>query len=198
MGPASQYVGRNQLYMRARAAGVGRYASVERRPLASHASNSKVADPPPRQRISSSSQRARPIPGTGRGVEGSTLTRQRVVAAVGSPKSAASAWCRQRRSARPIVPEPSAASFHSASCSSGSAASMPWATSSRIASRSLASCAALSGDSGQNDLSTRRWGPCIASRKIDSPLGAAFCFKRAKVSPLYSLSEKECVEINPA
>src|SRR5258708_33935364 len=91
IGSASQYVGGNLLYMRARAAGVGRYARVEaraRRPLASHTSNSKVAGPPPRQRISSSPQRARPIPGTGRGVEGSTLTRQRVVAAVGSPKSA--------------------------------------------------------------------------------------------------------------
>jgi hypothetical protein len=36
------------------------------------------------------------------------VTRQRVVAAVGCPKS--SAWRRQRSSARPIAPEPSAAS----------------------------------------------------------------------------------------
>jgi len=76
MEPVSQYLGGNQLDMRAHAAGLGRYASVEaraRRPLASHASNSKVADPPPRQRRSSRAQRARPIPGTGRDVEGRTL-----------------------------------------------------------------------------------------------------------------------------
>src|SRR5215467_11564880 len=89
MGPC---VGGSQPYVRARAAWVGRYASVEaraRRPLASDASTSKAADRPPRQRTSSSPQRARPIPGTGRGVEGSTLTRQRVVAAVGCTNSAA-------------------------------------------------------------------------------------------------------------
>ena len=45
---------------------------------------------PARARISSTSQRARPTPSTGRGVEGSTDTRQRVAAAVGWPKSAAS------------------------------------------------------------------------------------------------------------
>jgi hypothetical protein len=36
--------------------------------------------------------------------------RRRIVAAVGCPKSVASAWRRQRRRASPIVPEPSAAS----------------------------------------------------------------------------------------
>ncbi len=105
MEPVSQYVGGNQLDMRARAAGVGRYANVEaraRRPLASRASNSKVADPPPRQRRSSSAQRARPIPGTGRDVEGRTLTRQRVVAAVGQAQRLGLDG-RQRRSARPIT-----------------------------------------------------------------------------------------------
>jgi hypothetical protein len=30
----------------------------------------------------------------------------------------------------------------------------------------------LSGDSGQNDLSTRRWGPWIPSKKSDPPYGA--------------------------
>jgi hypothetical protein len=92
MGPASQYVGGDPLYMRASAAWVGRYAGVEsraRRSLASRACNAKVAESPRRQRISSTPQRARPIPGTGRGVEGGTLTRQRIVAGVGSPKSAA-------------------------------------------------------------------------------------------------------------
>ena len=91
MGPASQYVGGDQPYVRANAAGVRRYAGVEsraRRSLASHVSNAKVAESPRRQRIGSPPQRARPIPGTGRGVEGSTLTRQRIVAGVGSPKSA--------------------------------------------------------------------------------------------------------------
>jgi hypothetical protein len=99
MGNASQYVG-SQLSVRAPAAGVGRYASVEarqRRPLASHAASSKVAAPPRRRRISSSAQRARPIPGTDRGVESSTLTRRRVVMAVGCPMSAAWAWRRHHR-----------------------------------------------------------------------------------------------------
>ena len=39
--------------------------------MASHASNSKSALSPARQRISSTSQRARPTPGTGSGVDGS-------------------------------------------------------------------------------------------------------------------------------
>jgi hypothetical protein len=127
MGLTSRCVGGNQSYMHVRAASGGRYASVEaraRRPLASHASNSKVAAPPPRQRISSSPQRARPIPGTARGVEGSTLTRQRVVAAVGCRKAFASACRRQRRGARPITPEPSAAS-----CNRRDAVMERWATS---------------------------------------------------------------------
>jgi hypothetical protein len=52
------------------------------------------------------------------------------------------------------VPEAFRSERHSASCYSGSVASRPCATSSRIALRNLSSCAALSGDSGQNDLST--------------------------------------------
>jgi len=42
-------------------------------------------------------------------LQGSALMRQRVLAAVGCLNSAASAWRRQRRSARPITPESSAA-----------------------------------------------------------------------------------------
>ena len=79
--------------------------------MASHASNSKSALSPARQRISSTSQRGRPTPGTGSGVDGSAETRQRVVAAVGWPKSDASVCRLQRRSAMPIVPDPSAASW---------------------------------------------------------------------------------------
>jgi len=55
------------------------------------------------------SQRARPTPGTGSGEEGRTEIRQRVIAAVGWPKSAASACRRQRRSAMPVVPDSLAA-----------------------------------------------------------------------------------------
>ncbi len=57
-------------------------------------------------------QRARPTPGTGtgNGDDGSAVTRQRVTAAVGCPKSAASVWRRQRRMAMPSVPELSAES----------------------------------------------------------------------------------------
>ena len=43
-----------------------RSAGRARRPVASHASNSKSALSPARQRISSTSQRARPMPGTGK------------------------------------------------------------------------------------------------------------------------------------
>lgn len=50
------------------------------------------------------SQRARPTPGTGKGRDGSTETRHRVIAALGCPKSLASACRRQRRSAMPMVP----------------------------------------------------------------------------------------------
>ncbi len=50
------------------------------------------------------SHRARPTPGTGSCCEGTTETRQRVIAAVGCPKSLASACRRQRRRAIPIVP----------------------------------------------------------------------------------------------
>jgi hypothetical protein len=70
--------------MRACSAGIDWWASSEgraRRPLASHASNSKFADSPrARHRINSTSQRARPTPGTGRGVDGSIVMRQCVVA----------------------------------------------------------------------------------------------------------------------
>jgi len=51
--------------------------------LASQDSNSKSALSPARQRINSTRHRARPTPGTGKGVDGSTLTRQRVTEAVG-------------------------------------------------------------------------------------------------------------------
>src|ERR1700730_15123531 len=53
-----------------------------RRPLASQASTSKSALSPARHRINSSCQRARPTPGTGKGVAGSAVTRQRVTDAV--------------------------------------------------------------------------------------------------------------------
>ena len=69
--------------------------------MSSHASSSKSALSPARARISSTSHRCRPTPGTGSGADGSTETRQRVVAAVGWPKSAASVCRRQRRSAMP-------------------------------------------------------------------------------------------------
>ena len=48
--------------------------------------------------------RGRPTPAAGSGDEGRAVTRHRVVAAVGWPKSAASAWRRHRRTAIPIVP----------------------------------------------------------------------------------------------
>ena len=64
---------------------------------------------PARARISSTRQRGRATPGTGKGAEGRTDTRQRVIAAVGWPKSAASACRRQRRRARPRVPDALAA-----------------------------------------------------------------------------------------
>jgi hypothetical protein len=67
-----------------------------RRPSASQASTSNSALSPPRHLISSSRHRARPTPGTGSGVDGSALTRRRVVDAVGCPKSAAAAWRPQR------------------------------------------------------------------------------------------------------
>ena len=70
----------------------------------------KSAHSPARLRISSTSQRARPIPGTGSGADGSVETRQRVTAAVGWPKSTASVARRQRRKAIPMVPVRSAAS----------------------------------------------------------------------------------------
>ena len=66
---------------------------------------SKSAHSPARLRISSTSQRARPMPGTGSGADGRAVTRQRVTDAVGCPKSAASVARRQRRTAMPIVPE---------------------------------------------------------------------------------------------
>ena len=81
-----------------------RSAGRARRPVPSHASSSKSALSPARARISSTSQRCRPTPGTGSGAEGSTEMRQRVVAAVGCPKSIASVWRRHRRSAMPMGP----------------------------------------------------------------------------------------------
>lgn len=60
--------------------------------------------------MSSTSQRGRPTPATGKGEEGSALIRQRVVAAVGWPKSAAAAGVRQRRMTKAGTPEASAAS----------------------------------------------------------------------------------------
>ena len=79
--------------------------------MASHASNSKSALSPARQRNGSTSHRGRPTPGTGSGVDGSAETRHRDIAAVGWPKSDASVCRLQRRSAIPIVPDPSAASW---------------------------------------------------------------------------------------
>ena len=77
--------------------------------MSSQPSNSRSKDSPARARISSISQRARPMPGTGKGDEGSTDTRQRVIAAVGWPKSLASACRRQRLKAMPMVPDALAA-----------------------------------------------------------------------------------------
>lgn len=62
-------------------------------------------------RSSSSSQRGRPTPGTGNCSDGSTLTRHRVVEAVGCPKSDASVCRRQRRTTSAMVPVFSAASW---------------------------------------------------------------------------------------
>jgi len=70
----------------------------------------KGALSPARHRINSSSQRARPTPGTGSGVEGIVDTRHLVADAVGCPKSAASVCRRQRRTAIAIDPDASAAS----------------------------------------------------------------------------------------
>lgn len=75
--------------------------------------------------MSSTSQRARPTPGTGKGADGRTDTRQRVTDAVGCPKSEASAWRRQRRIAMPIVPELSAASCRRREAVIGRRASSP-------------------------------------------------------------------------
>ena len=52
--------------------------------MPSHASSSRSKESPARARRSSTSQRARPTPGAGSGDEGSTDTRQRVIAAVGT------------------------------------------------------------------------------------------------------------------
>jgi hypothetical protein len=70
----------------------------------------KSALSPARHRINSSSQRARPTPGTGNGVEGSIETLHRVADAVGWPKSAASVCRLHRRTAIAIDPDASAAS----------------------------------------------------------------------------------------
>jgi hypothetical protein len=60
-------------------------AGKARRPWTSHASTTKSALSPARHRINSSSHRARPTPGTGKGVDGSVDTRHRVADAVGCP-----------------------------------------------------------------------------------------------------------------
>jgi hypothetical protein len=85
-------------------------AGRARRPWTSHASTTKSALPPARHRINSSSHRARPTPGSGKGFEGSVDTRHLVADAVGYPKAAASVCRRQRRTAIAIEPEASAAS----------------------------------------------------------------------------------------
>lgn len=54
-------------------------------------------------------QRGRPTPGAGSGDEGWGVTRHRVAAAVGWPKSAASVARRHRLTARAVTPELSAA-----------------------------------------------------------------------------------------
>jgi hypothetical protein len=87
---------------------MGQFVRQSETPLQASISNSALS--PLRHRVSSSRHRARPMPGTGKGVESSALTRQRVVAAVGWLNSAAWAWRHQRRRARPMTPEPSAAS----------------------------------------------------------------------------------------
>jgi hypothetical protein len=93
--------------------------------VASHASNSKSALSPARQRINSTSQRGRPTPGTGSGVDGSAETRQRVVAAVGWPKSEASVCRLQRRSAMPIRPRPFRSELESTRRGHGQAGDLP-------------------------------------------------------------------------
>lgn len=64
---------------------------------------------PPRQRRSSTDQRARPMPGAVSSVEGREAIRQRVTAAVGRA-SAASDAAFQRRTTKAVTPEASAAS----------------------------------------------------------------------------------------
>ena len=69
---------------------------------------------PPRQRTRSSRQRARARPGVAGacasgGGEGRAATRQRVTAAFGSANAGSAAW-RNRRRAKAMTPEPSAAS----------------------------------------------------------------------------------------
>ena len=73
----------------------------------------------------STSQRARPTPGTGSGVDGSAETRQRVVAAVGWPKSDASVCRLHRLSAMPIVPDPSRSELKPPRGGHGQAATSP-------------------------------------------------------------------------
>jgi hypothetical protein len=139
-----------------RTAAVGRVASIERQgrtgPFASHTATSKI--PALRLHRTNSSRTARgPTPGTGKAVNGSdarACPRRRRLARNQRLRldGASSTW------RGPIVPEAFRSERRSASCYSGSVASRPCATSSRIALRNLSSCAALSGDSGQNDLST--------------------------------------------
>lgn len=100
-------------------------AGKARRPFASQASTSNAALSPPRHRKSSRNQRGLPTPGTGRGEDGRTETRQRVTAAVGSPNNAASAGRRKRRMAMPVTPEVSAASCNRREAFIGNFASSP-------------------------------------------------------------------------
>lgn len=85
----------------------------------------KSAHSPARARISSTSQRARPTPGTGKVSEGNAVIRQRVTLAVGCPKSDASVIRRQRRMASAIVPDSSAQSCKRREATIGRRATSP-------------------------------------------------------------------------
>jgi hypothetical protein len=100
---------------------------------------------PPRQRVSSTCQRARPIPGTGSGVEGRGVMRHRVRAAFGAGSARGGA----RRSATAITPDFSAAStsrrdavIGSRDTSPTTAASPGWRNASSIASSTVFSSGA--------------------------------------------------------
>ena len=80
-------------------------------PRSSHASNSKSALSPAGSGRARRATTDAPRPRTGNGVDGRAEIHHRVAAAVGCPRSVASVWRRQRRSATPRVLEPSAASW---------------------------------------------------------------------------------------